>query len=122
MDDYAGSAWWQELFESALRAYEKKTGVVLAEHPLTLQLQSCHSAEDITALLQDRARAFNDFRERDRIMDSTETIVSILNPLSDPTSLADSVDLVRQKALMECFTSPIFFLSDFISTCEGNTS
>jgi len=120
MDDQDGSARWQELFESALQAYERKTGVILAQHPLTVQLQSCHSAEDITTLLQGRARAFSDFRERDRIMESTKTIVSILNPLSD-AFLADAVGLVRQKALVECFTSPILFL-DFISTCEGNTS
>ena len=30
----------QELFESALQAYEKKTGITLAQHPLFMKLQS----------------------------------------------------------------------------------
>jgi len=123
MDDQAGSARWQELFDSALQAYERKTGVILAQHPLAVQLQSCHSVEDIITLLQGRARAFSDFRERDRIMESTKTIVSILNPLSDATSLPDAVGLVRQKAPSGWRVFHVsYFFSGIISTCAGNTS
>jgi len=39
----ARSARFQVLFESALQAYKKRTGITLAEHPLTVELESCHS-------------------------------------------------------------------------------
>ena len=58
MSEQSGSARFQELFESALRAYEKKTGITLSRHPLAMKLQTCDSVEGITALLQDQAKGF----------------------------------------------------------------
>jgi hypothetical protein len=110
MAEHSRSARFQELFESALQAYEKKTGIILAQHPLSVQLQSCHSARDITALLQGRAQAFSDFRTGDRIMMSIKATVSIITPLSDAASLVDAIGLVRQKALVTPFASLIVFL------------
>lgn len=97
MAHQSGSARFQALFESALQAYEKKAGVKLAQHPLAIQLQSCHSVESISTLLRGHARAFCDFRENDKITKSIETIVSILTPLSSVAFLADAVGLVRQR-------------------------
>jgi hypothetical protein len=120
MDCNSGSARFHMLFESALQAYEKKTGIKLAEHPLAIQLQRCDSVDDITALLQGRAEAFNDFQGSDRIMKSIKTTVSILTPLSDALILADTVGLVSQEALMEYLTSLIVF-ADIIPACESHT-
>jgi hypothetical protein len=120
MASQSGSARFQALLESALQAYQKKTGIKLAEHPLALKLQHCDSVDDITTLLQGRAEAFNDFRGSDRIMKSIKATVSILTPLSDILSLAGAVGLVSQKALIACFTYPTFF-SDIIPTCQSNT-
>jgi hypothetical protein len=121
MADQSGSTRFQALFESALQAYERKTGVILAQHPFALDLQSCDTVDNIITLLQGQTQAFSGFRERDRMMKAIKTTVSILTPLSDATSLVDAVGLVSQKALMACSTSPTFF-SDIIPTCEGNTS
>ena len=96
MADQSGSARFQALFESALQAYEKKAGVKLAEHPLAIQLQSCHSIDDVTTLLQGRAQAFNDFQGSDRILKSIKTTVLILTPLSAALSLAGAIGLVSQ--------------------------
>jgi hypothetical protein len=96
---------FRALFESALLGYEEKTGITLADHPLAVQLQSCHSVESITAFLQGQAQAISNIRENDRIMKSIKTSVSILSLLSTADSLADAFDLVRQKAVMACFTS-----------------
>lgn len=82
------------LFESALHAYDKKTGVILAEHPLALQLLTCRSAESITALLQDQARHFGQFEGKDKIMKSIENTVSILFTLSAATALGGTNGLV----------------------------
>ena len=52
MTDHSASHRFQALFESALQAYESKTGITLAQHPLAVDLQDCHSVDDITTLLQ----------------------------------------------------------------------
>jgi len=112
------SARFQTLFESALQAYEKKTGVTLAQHPLAQQLQSCHSTQEVITLLQGQVQAFDEFR-RDKIIKSIKATVLILTPLSAAASLADAFGLVvRPEALMA-----LFYLSDhlFVDTCEGNS-
>ena len=99
------STRFQSLFEPALLAYEKKTGVSLTQHPLAIKLQSCDSVEAISGLLQDQAQAFRDLQGRDKIMKSIRMSVSILSKISSAASLAGSV---RQKGLMACLTSLTF--------------
>jgi len=120
MADQSGSARFQALFESALEDYEKKTGITLSKHPLAVQLQSCHSEDDITDLLQGRAKAFDIFQEKDRMLKAIKVTVSILTPLSMAASLADAVGLVRQKAQVARSTSLTPF-PDIIPTCESST-
>ena len=84
------SPHFQAQFEPALRAYEKKAGVSLAQHPLAIKLQNCDSVEAVTGILQDQARAFGDLQGSDRIMKSIKTTVSILSKLSSAASLADA--------------------------------
>ena len=107
MADQIISAHFQALFESALRAYKKKTGITLAEHPLTVQLESCHSIEDITTILQRQAEAVDDLQARDRIIKSLKTTVSILALLSV------AVGLVRLNVLVSCFRSLTVFVQTF---------
>ena len=97
MGEQSKSTSFRALFESAFQAYEKKTGITLAEHPLAIQLQSCHSVESITALVQDQASAFNGFRGKDRVTKSVMSILSTLTKLSATASLGDVVGLVCQK-------------------------
>jgi len=96
MGDQSRSTGFRTLFESALQAYEKKTGITLAEHPLAVQLQSCLSVESITALVQDQASASSEFLGKDRIMQSIRSIVSMINTLSTTTSLWYPILLVRR--------------------------
>ena len=111
MAEQTGSTRFHALFESALQAYQKMTGITLAEHPLAVQLQSCNSLDSITAILQGQAQAFSNFRESDRIMKSIKTTVSILTSLSAAVSFADTFDMVRQRAPLACFTSQTGFYS-----------
>jgi len=99
------SARFQALFESALQAYERKAGVSLAQHPLAIKFQNCHSVEAITGLFQDQARAFSDLQGSDKVMKSIKASVSILSKLSSAASLADAFGLVRQQELAANFTS-----------------
>jgi len=96
----SGSARFQAFFESALQAYERKAGVTLTQHPLAVQLQRCHSIEDITILLQGKAQAFGDFRASDKITKSIKATVSSLTPLANAATLADAVGPVRQNPLI----------------------
>jgi len=106
------SARFQALFEPALQAYEKKTGVSLAQHPLAVKLQSCDTVEAITGLLQDQAQAFRHFEGSDKVMKAVKMIVSILSKIAS----INAFGLVRQKGLMACLAS-----LTSIYTCEGDT-
>jgi hypothetical protein len=116
MAHQSGSAHFQALLESALRAYEKKAGVSLAEHPLALKIQNCDSVDGITAILQDQAQTFRDLQGSDKIMKSIEATVSILSKISSAASLADVFGLVLQGALMICLTPLTFFSQTFPPT------
>jgi hypothetical protein len=93
MTDQSG---FQAHFDTALQTYERMTGIILAQHPLVVQLESCVSVGDTTAFLQRQAEPVSDFQARDKIMKSIETVVSILTSLYDVPSLAHVVGLVRQ--------------------------
>lgn len=120
MDDQSGSIRVHKLFESALQAYEEKTGVALAEHPLAVQLQSCDSVESITTLLQGQAQAFSESRGSDRVMKLIKNTVSSLTKLSATTFLTVDISrLVRQRVPRTCSTALIAFTA--IPACNGNT-
>ena len=103
MTGQQGPTRFQVLLESALQAYEKRPGVMLADlgHPLAARLQNCHSADDITALLQGRAQGFGDPRQRNRIFKAIRGTVSTLTP----SSVAYVADDVSQKTLIDPLTS-----------------
>jgi len=113
MGDHSGSARFRVLFGPALRAYEKKTGIMLAEHPLAVQLHSCHSIESITSVLLGEAQAFGEFGGSDRVIKSIKNTVSILSTLFATASLDDAMGLVRQKVLMACSTALTVLLQSF---------
>jgi hypothetical protein len=89
------SICFQALFEPALQAYEKMTGISLTQHPLAIKLQTCDSVEAITGLLQDQVQAFGHLQGSDKIMKSLTTTVSILSELSSAASLTNAFALVR---------------------------
>lgn len=113
MADHSPSTRFRSLFESALAEYEKKTGITLTEHPLATQLQSCHSIESTTAVLQGQAQAFSKFRGRDRAIKSIKNTLSILTTLSDTATLGDSIGLVRHNVLVVYSTALTVFFQPF---------
>jgi hypothetical protein len=110
MANQSGFSRFQPLFDTALQAYQEKTGIDLPKHPLALQLESCHSAEDVIKLLHSQAQAFTNFQESDRIIKSIKSIVLIVSPLYAAASLADASGVVCQRALVafSIFLTPIF--------------
>ena len=105
MTEQHGPARFQALLESAVLAYEKRAGTLLADsgNSLAMKLENCHSVDDIATLIQGQAQSFSDFLQHDRIFNSIKTTVSILSPISSAASVADNVGLVRPKVLIACF-------------------
>ena len=84
---------FQDLFNAALQEYEKQTRTSLIDHPFIKRLESCHSIDSITAILQEQAQTFQIFRGDDgKLMKSLRNTVNILYPLSISTA---GVGLVR---------------------------
>lgn len=98
MDDQQGFSRFRARFESALRAYHKTTGVILANHPLAVHVRGCHCVESVTTLLKCEARGFNNLQRSDRIMQSMEHAVSILSDLSAVAFIGDATGQVSQNA------------------------
>ena len=97
MGDLSQSSRFRLFFESALQEYQTQTGITLSNHPLAEKLQDCDSIESITALLQEQARAFSEFRGGDgRIMKSFKTVVSVVYTLSVSTIPGEAIGLVRR--------------------------
>ena len=104
MSDRIQSSRIEALFESALHDYENQTGIPLAKHPLAEQLQNCQSVDSVTTLLQERARAFNEYRGSDKIMKSLRSIVSALSRVS-ATTVGQNICMVCPRQLIRCSTS-----------------
>ena len=91
------SAHFQTLFDAALRDYERQTGTKLAEHPFAKQLETCDSAESVTAVLQRQAQGVGKFRGEDsKAMKSLKRGVHVLFMLSSSTVLGEGVGMVRR--------------------------
>ena len=107
MSDQSGSYPFQVLFESALKDYENKTGISLANHPFAEQLQNCQSVDSVTTLLQEQARAFSfsEIRGSDKIMKLLETVVSGLSKVSAIATLGQDIGMVFPKRFVGCYTS-----------------
>jgi len=106
----SSSSRMQFIFEAALEAYERQTGMRLIDHPFAIQLENCNSVESITAVLQEQAQSFNQFRGDDgKVMKSLKSAVHVLHTLSTSTTLGESIGLVRMMELVRisCFLTPV---------------
>ena len=84
---------FRDLFNAALRDYENQMRTSLIDHPLVNRLKLCDSVDSITAILQEHAQTFREFRGDDgKLMKSMKHTVNILYPLSISTA---GVGLVR---------------------------
>jgi hypothetical protein len=112
MADQLGPVRFKARFDSVLQDYQKKTGVILAEHSVAVQVQNCDSVESMIKLLLHEARAFRHFLGFDRITKAIQSTVSILYALSATASLGNAIGLVRQKTLTVCSQTLIIFHSN----------
>ena len=79
MSQSSSSSNFQILFDAALRDYKDKTENSLTDHPIAKQLETCESVNSITAVLQEQARRFREFRESNgRLMKALTSSVDVL--------------------------------------------
>ena len=84
---------FQLVFNTALKAYEKKTKRDLLAHPLASQLQSCDSPASILAVLQSQVDDLEQARKSDeRLTKWLGPTISVLLAFSD--TLGEGVSLV----------------------------
>jgi hypothetical protein len=84
----------QPLFQAALQKYEEQTRELI-NHPLAPQLEQCNSVESFTAVLQEQAQVFNEFRRvESKVMKPLKGIVHILHTLSRNETLRKAISLV----------------------------
>jgi len=103
------SSHFRILFESALQDYQIQTGTTLPNHPLAEKLQYCNSVESVTAVLQEQARAFTEFRGGDdTIIKSLKSVVSVLYTLCAGTALGEAIGLVRPKVSIAHIPDDLF--------------
>ena len=95
MSHQSQSSQLQIAFEAAIQKYAERTGVALAEHPLTAQLRNCDSVDSITSVLQ-QVGALGRFRESHKVTKPIKNIVSVLYRIFAVTNLDQVVGLVCQ--------------------------
>ena len=77
----------QDLFNAALQEYESQTRTSLIDHPFAKRLEPCDSVDSVTAVLQEQAHIFHEYRGDDgKLMKSLRNSVNILFPLSTSTA------------------------------------
>jgi hypothetical protein len=80
------------ILDAALKEYKKKTGGQLLEHPLAAQVKRCNSIGAISAILEDQAREFQQFRDGDlRLMKWINPMVDYLSRFSETLGVVASM-------------------------------
>ena len=98
--DLSSESNLRSLFEIALREYEKQAGTNLLDDRLIVKLQSCDSADAISAVLHKRAQAFHKFRGDDGKLNRwLKRTVHALHTLSTSGVFGAGVGLLSWKLL-----------------------
>ncbi|KAI9438094.1 hypothetical protein H4582DRAFT_234049 [Lactarius indigo] len=93
----AASSRFQDIFNAALKSYQKQTKKDLIAHPLASQLQSCHSTSAILAVLQDQIREFDQTHSSDERL--TKWLIPTVNVLyAFSAIISEGVSLVFSPA------------------------
>jgi hypothetical protein len=95
----SSSSNFQLIFETALKAYEKKTKRDLLAHPLASKLQTCNSLGSILAVLQGQVDDIDQARKTDeRLTKWLGPMVNVLLAFSG--TLSEGVSLVRLNVIL----------------------
>ena len=108
----SSSSTFQALLNAALQDYKIRTGTSLIDHPITKQLETCESVSSITAILQEQAQSFREFRENDgKLMKALNSSVDVLCAPSISSTLNEAMGLVVRLKHLSVFLIPDGFHS-----------
>ena len=97
----SSSSNFQLIFDTAVKAYEKRTKRDLLAHPLASQLQTCNSPASILAVLQSQVDNLDQTRKSDeRLTKWLGPTINVLIAFSD--TLGEGVSLVCLKVILHC--------------------
>jgi hypothetical protein len=92
-----------QLISKALSDYAEQTGIDLTKNPFADELQNCDSANAISELLQDRAKAFKTYRDEHRkLINCLSPVVQFLHVSS--ATLGEALVLVSSSESMCIFS------------------
>jgi hypothetical protein len=92
----SSSSNFQQIFDNALKAYQRRTEKDLHVHPLAAQLQTCDSPSSILAVLQQQVQELDRSQgSNDRLTKWLDPTVNVLCSLSD--ALGEGLSLVRSR-------------------------
>ena len=81
-----------KLIIDALANYAKETGIDLSKNPFATNLEQFKSSEDILQLLEDREKAFKEYRDKSpRLINCLSPIVNVFHKFSGILSKAVSL-------------------------------
>jgi len=109
------------IFNSAIQAYNKKTGNDITTHPLATELQSCHSPDAILAVLRNQVSVIGQSRSSNDSESFSRWLIPTVNVLyAFSSSLGEGVGLVNRTipSLVEKICSDICLSG--ILTCQSN--
>ncbi|KAH9162308.1 hypothetical protein EDB89DRAFT_2234739 [Lactarius sanguifluus] len=102
------SSRFQDIFNAALKSYQKQTNKDLIAHPLASQLQSCDSISAILVVLQDQVREFDQAHGGDERL--TKWLIPTVNILYAFSAIvSEGVNLVFSPAKV-IFAGIVFLL------------
>ena len=85
----------QSLFEAALSEYKKRVGTNLIKSELSAKLKTCTCEEDVIAVLQDQAQAFQKYRgDKGTMMEQLKQAVNALYNFSSSTVVGQGIGMV----------------------------
>jgi hypothetical protein len=87
-----------DLFDAALKEYNRKTGIDIVTDPLTATLLDCDSSDEVIDILQEQAHAFSQYQNGDgavQLMRQLKPTVDILLGLSSSGVFGKGFGLVR---------------------------
>ena len=91
-----------ELIIDALADYAAQTGTDLSQNPFAEKIQLLSSPDDILELLEEREKAFKEYRDGDRkLISCLSPAVRVLHALSG--ILGEAVTLVSHTPSFRCF-------------------
>ncbi|KAH8980671.1 hypothetical protein EDB92DRAFT_263657 [Lactarius akahatsu] len=108
------SSRFRDIFNAALKSYQKQTNKDLIAHPLASQLQSCDSISAILAVLQDQVREFDQAHGGDERL--TKWLIPTVNVLyAFSAAVSEGVGLVFSPAKVIYAGIGVFLLASILS-------